>query len=411
MRIGVVGGGITGLACAQLLNDRHQVVLFEKEDKVGGLIRCERVNGSLFHTCGGHVFNTRNKRVLDWFWSKFDRDQDFVKAVRHSAVCMDDGRFVDYPIENHVYQLDRETQRGFIEDLKRMIKDPPREPGNFEEFLLNRFGQTLYDLYFQRYNAKVWRRNLSEVPLSWLEGKLPMPTIDEMLFANFNHIEETSFVHSSFYYEKRGGSQFVADTLAQGINVRCKSEILELRYGTDNRWLVNGETFDRIVFCGNIKDLPSMLRGVDLGDKAAEIDKLEFHGTTAVFCETDTTPYSWFYQPSSRHSSHRFICTGNFSPTNNADGKMTCTVEFTDAISTDDIKAQLKLMPYHPKYITHHYSKYTYPIQHHQTRDLIKDVKDSLGKQGLLLCGRFAEWEYHNMDAAIGSAMSVCDAI
>lgn len=53
------------------------------------------------------------------------------------------------------------------------------------------------------------------MPLSWLEGKLPMPTLKEMIYNNMKHIEERDFVHSSFYYPQTGGSQFLADTLAK----------------------------------------------------------------------------------------------------------------------------------------------------------------------------------------------------
>jgi len=410
-RVAIIGGGVAGLTCARLLKDRADVTVFEKEATPGGLIRCKRVNGSLFHTCGGHVFNTKNRQVLEWFWSVFDKDRDFVRAERQSAVCLPDGRFVDYPIENHVYQMDEATQKGFCGDVEEMIRHPPAEPENFGDFLLKRFGRTLYDLYFQPYNAKVWRRDLSEVPLSWLAGKLPMPTPQEMLEANQKHLKETSFVHSSFYYEKQGGSQFIADTLATGLTIRYNSPVNVMRRDSDGTWIVKDERFDEVIFCGNLKELPRLIKGCDLGGFVQEIDRLESHGTTAVFCETDPIPYSWFYQPSAAHQSHRFICTGNFAPSNNAPGKMTCTVEFTDEIGKEDILAQLPLMPYHPQYLTHHYSPYTYPIQHRLTREMVSSLKSRLRPFGLHLCGRFAEWEYFNMDAAMASAFDSAESL
>ena len=90
---------------------------------------------------------------------------------------------------------------------------------------------------------------------------------------------------------------------------------------------------------------------------------------------------------------------------------MTGTVEFTDAIDVDEIKAELGLMPYHPEYITHHYSPYTYPVQHKDTRSVIKGLKAKLSTVGVHLVGRFAEWEYFNMDAAMASAMRCCDGL
>lgn len=34
-------------------------------------------------------------------------------------------------------------------------------------------------------------------------------------------------------------------------------------------------------------------------------------------------------------------------------------------------------------------------------------LKANLSAIGIFLCGRFAEWEYYNMDAAIESSMSI----
>ena len=56
-KVAVIGAGISGLTTAQLLKDKYDVTVFEKDDRPGGLIKCERVNGNLFHTCGGHVLN------------------------------------------------------------------------------------------------------------------------------------------------------------------------------------------------------------------------------------------------------------------------------------------------------------------------------------------------------------------
>lgn len=407
-RIAVIGGGVAGLTVAKNLANAD-VVVFEKESTPGGLIRCKRVNGSLFHICGGHVFNSKNEKVLNWFWSIFNKERDFVKAKRKSAVCLEDGSFVDYPIENHVYQLPPTIQESFYRDVNEMIRSTRPDGENFEDFLLNRFGRTLFDLYFKPYNDKVWRRNLKDVPLSWLAGKLPMPTPQEMLSANRDRVEEQQFVHSSFYYEKVGGSQFLADALARGVDVRYDSEVRMVSMSSGNL-MVNGLPFDAVVFCGNLKDLPRML--VELPSTFVdEIEKLEYHGTTAVFCETDPVPYSWFYQPSRKHQSHRFICTGNFSSSNNAPGKMTCTVEFTDEVGQDEINEQLCQMPFHPRCIGRHYSKFSYPIQHPNTRQVVAKLKNFLRSKNIFLSGRFAEWEYFNMDAAMESSLKLCETL
>lgn len=411
--IAIIGGGISGLSIAHLLKDRYEVTVYEKESTPGGLVRCKNVNGNLFHICGGHVFNSKFQDVLDWFWKFFDRDKEFVKTDRNSVVFMGDGKQIPYPIENHAYLFDENIQKSIIADLLDINKTGlnGENAQDFEDFLQQRFGKTLYELYFKPYNMKVWRRSLSTVPLKWLQGKLPMPTVEEIIFNNFNHVEEKKFVHSRFWYEKHGGSQFLVNRLSKGLNINCDNNVQEIGY-EKGFWKVNGQQYDKVVFCGNIKQLPSLLKSADLSGYSDEIDKLESHGTTSVFCQIDNNPYSWIYLPSDKHESHRIICTGNFSPNNNSqDGIITGTIEFTDYISKDDILDNLTRIPLHPKYLDHHFSKYTYPIQSSDTREMITSLKKLLAGKGFFMTGRFADWEYYNMDAAIKASMNTNEII
>ena len=403
--VAVIGAGISGLSVAHLLTDRGDTVkIFEKESVPGGLIRCRRVEGSLFHICGGHVFNTRNQAVMQWFWQHF-KEEEFVKRDRNSAIWFDGGKIVPYPVENYVYLLDEQTQKAVIEDFLEMARGGASEAANFEDFLKQRFGKTLYELYFRPYNEKVWMRDLRQVPLSWLEGKLPMPTVSEMIYNNMNHVAEKQFVHSTFWYEQNGGSQFLANRLAEGLDIVYGSSIDAIEH-REGKWWILGEAFDRIVFCGNIKDMVKLVRGVDVQSFVPAIDRLEYHGTTAVFCEVEENPFTWIYQPSRAYRSHRIICTGNFSETNNGAGKNTATIEFTDAISEGEIRSELMKIPFSPKYLTHHYSKYSYPIQDASTRSMIQSLKGELKQHGFYFTGRFADWEYYNMDVAIAAAMN-----
>lgn len=409
-KIAVVGAGVSGLTVARLLSQKadNEVIVYESEATPGGLIRCERVEGSLFHLCGGHVFNSKRQEVLDWFWQQFDKSSEFHAAERRSVVYMPDGLIVPYPIEDHVYYFPKDVQDAFERDLCEIEKAHCPEPENFEDFLRGRFGETLYHLYFEPYNRKVWRRSLKDVSLSWLEGKLPMPTVEEMRYNNLHHVDEKQFVHSSFFYENNGGSQFLANRLAEGLNIRYNSSVQEIEFRGEQIY-INGEAFDKLVWCGNIKHLVPLLTHLpDVERYTQNVAKLDSHGTTAVFCELDANPYTWVYQPGAMHDSHRIICTGNFAHSNNAEGKMTGTVEFTDAVSEKDIRSQLERMPFHPRYITHHYSPYTYPVQNRETRAMIQSLKQTLAPHHVFFTGRFADWEYYNMDVAMGAAMDLC---
>lgn len=406
-KIAIIGAGISGLTMANLLKEKNTVVVFEADSKPGGLIKCDVVNGSLYHKIGGHVFNTKRQDVLDWFWNIFEKENEFTKAIRNATVSMPDEKMIPYPIENHMYLFDEYVQKAFVKDLVDIAKINENDPKNFEEFLRGRFGDTLYNLYFKPYNYKIWRKDLAKVPLTWLEGKLPMPTVEEMIYNNINHVEENSFVHSSFYYAKKGGSQFLVDKISEDLDIRVNSPINEIKK-QDDKWIIYDEIFDMVVFCGNIKKLTSIFnKHIDIESFEQKITDLDSHGTTSVFCEIKPNPYSWIYMPSIDYEAHRIICTGNFAKSNNAEGMMTGSIEFTDFISKDDILNNLKRIPFEPKYLAHHYEKYTYPIQNNDTRGFIKDLKLKLDESNVFLLGRFAEWEYYNMDAAIGAAIDL----
>ncbi len=412
MKIAVIGAGVSGMSLAHMLSEGNEVTVYEKASRPGGLIKCEHVDGVLYHTVGGHVFNSRRQDVLDWFWQRFDREQDFHKAIRHAVVSLGDGTLVDYPIENHLYQMPADMRNAVIGDLMDIQKAGYGAPANFEEFLQLRFGKTLYELYFAPYNSKIWGgRSLREIPLGWLAGKLPMPSVREIMEANIGREGEMQMVHSSFWYPLNGGSQFLADSLSAGLDIRydCPVGRMELHNG---KWNVNGECYDRVFYTGSARALPSVIGGeLDLAAHAEAVEQLEFHGTTSVLCEVDENIYSWIYMPSLEHESHRIICTGNFSPNNDACARSTATIEFSREMDRAEIEEQLARIPFHPSYLAHHWESCSYPVQTGSTKGIINGLKDALHPHGFYLLGRFAEWEYYNMDAAMGAALDLVDSL
>jgi protoporphyrinogen oxidase len=406
-KIAVIGAGISGMSVAHCLKDRYEIKLFEKTSRPGGLIKCNRENGNLYHLVGGHVFNSKHQDVLDWFWKFFSKEDEFVKAQRNAVIMMDNKLKINYPIENQIYKLESKKVKTIIDELLCLSQGGYPEADNFEDFLRNRFGNTLYEIYFQPYNEKIWKQNLKNVPLAWLEGKLPMPTISEIIYNNFIHAGDDKMVHSSFYYPKQDGSQFIANRFAENLNIEYDNNIESISR-KDNKWIIDNQAFDKVIFCGNIKDFPNIF-GIFLSidSFARPIDELKYHGTTSVLCEIEGNPYSWIYLPSRQYSSHRIICTGNFAVSNNGENMHTCTVEFTNHLSVNDIVDNLHKMPFSPKYIAHNYEKYTYPIQDNKTKSIITELKVITEKENVFLSGRFAEWEYYNMDAAIKAAMNL----
>jgi protoporphyrinogen oxidase len=413
MKIAIIGSGVSGLSMARILEEQHQVVVFEKNKLPGGLIKCERVEDNLFHKVGGHVFNTKNKRVYDWFWSYFSQETEFVKAKRNAKIFFNN-QIIGYPIENYLYLFKREAVRNIINELLALQKLPkisPFEYENFEEFLKGNFGKTLYETYFKPYNEKIWKTDLSTVAMEWLEGKLPMPNLHEIIENNIIKGEEENMVHATFFYPVEDGSQFIVDRLKRDLDIRTGEAITQIDRH-DSQLKIKDEFFDKIIYCGDIRQLPDFAKQVlnNAGVDLKYIENLRSNGTSNLFCETDDTDISWLYIPEDFTMAHRIIYTGNFSDTNNrGSNRKTCVVEFSGKVELEVMKEEIKKLPGNLSPLSYNYEPNSYVVQDRRTRAEINKAKKALEAQGIFLLGRFAEWEYYNMDKAIEAAFSLSE--
>lgn len=413
-KIAVIGGGISGISAAKMLSENYDVAVFEKESRIGGLIKCDDINGNLFHRVGGHVFNTKVKIVSEWFWKHFDKENDFLQATRNAKILLDN-KIIGYPLENYIYQLDSTSFNLVMDDLLKIIKESENEKsyGNFEDFLKGNFGNTLYNIYFKPYNCKIWNTDLKDIPLEWLDGKLPMPNVKEILANNIKRNGESGMVHSSFYYPKQGGSQFIIDTISKGLNIRTDTPLISVKETSEGFILNDEEYFNKVIYTGDVRQLYDLFcdKSTSLDQALKAVKNLKSNGTSNVFCETDDNDISWLYLPDLTKA-HRIIYTGNFSDLNNrGSNRKTCVVEFSGKHSTEEMKEQIKMLPGNLVPLDFNYQPNSYIIHEKDTKSKILNLKKELEPKGFFLSGRFAEWEYYNMDKAIEASMIVNNKI
>ena len=403
--IAVIGAGISGSSISRILSDLGgKPTVFEKSNKPGGLVKCDEVQDTLYHLTGGHVFNSKDNSVLKWFWNIFDKS-DFVFAKRNAKIVFGERR-VPYPIENNLSYLERKTTEKIVSELLSL---DIKKPSNFNEFLTGVFGATLNEIYFRPYNEKIWKTDLSKVPLEWLEGKLPMPSVKDILTNSIYSIEESQMVHSSFYYPKKGGSQFIIDTLLNGVDLNTNYQITSIEFKEGELIINKSQHFDKLVYTGNIKNLGNLFKTnnpilLELFDRAAS---LKSNGTSNVLCHIKKCDSSWEYLPEERFEAHRIIYTGNFSESNDAVGGRSAVIEFSGEIEKEEAFRLVREMPFEIEPIAFNYTPYSYVIQDAESRDLINKLKKALGEFNIFLLGRFAEWEYKNMDICMADAMKI----
>jgi hypothetical protein len=159
-----------------------------------------------------------------------------------------------------------------------------------------------------------------------------------------------------------------------------------------------------------VRELSSIVRinNAELAEALNSVKDFASNGTSNVLCETDANNISWLYLPEESYKAHRIIYTGNFSDTNNeGTDRKTCVVEFSGKQEREDMIMELQNLPGNLTPLAFNYEPNSYIIQDKQTRFKVQNLKIELAKHNIYLLGRFAEWEYYNMDKCIEAAMEL----
>jgi protoporphyrinogen oxidase len=170
-RVLVLGAGPAGLTAAyQLSKEGVSVTVLEADDMVGGISRTAQYQGYRFDI-GGHRFFTKIKPVED-LWYEILGDE-FISVPRMSRIHYN-GKYFDYPLK----AMNALSGLGLIEACRIMLSyfrwhwRPYPVEENFEQWVTNRFGRRLYEIFFKTYTEKVWGMPCTELRAEWAAQRI-----------------------------------------------------------------------------------------------------------------------------------------------------------------------------------------------------------------------------------------------
>jgi protoporphyrinogen oxidase len=175
----IIGAGPAGLTAAYVLSKAGiKVTVLESDPTyVGGIARTVSYKGYHFDI-GGHRFFSKSQEVED-LWTEI-LPHDMLERPRSSRIYYR-GRFYRYPLR----ALEALTNLGPVEaglcvaSYAKARLFPVPDPRTFEDWVTNKFGSRLFEMFFKTYTEKVWGIPCNVISADWAAQRIQGLSLSE----------------------------------------------------------------------------------------------------------------------------------------------------------------------------------------------------------------------------------------
>lgn len=433
MKIGILGGGLTALALGAHL--KHDFEILERNSECGGLCRTLTDNGFTFDYGGSHIIFSRDKEVLDFLVSLLG--ENIVKNRRNTKILYK-GRFIKYPFENGLSGLPAEENyeclKYFIDAVVQRESGKASAPKNFLEWMHSAFGKGISEKYMIPYNTKIWNFPPDKMGADWVLGRVPNPPVEDIIKSSLG-IETEGYTHQlNFYYPLNGGIQSIIRALESRFPKKISRNFCVTKISKNkNKWVVSdgktGKEYDELISTIPLQELVKCLENVPQNVLSA-VNGLKFNSLITVMIGIKSPKIngiSWLYLPHDEQGpSNRVSFPSNYSPKASPEGTYSVLAEITcfgengmwkkdDSEIVQKIVGDMSRLGLIKKedvvYTNLRRTKYAYVIYDLDYKKNMAIVSEYFQKQGIVLCGRFSEFKYINMDGCIRSAIECAKKI
>ncbi len=431
VKTAILGAGLTGITLARLLHEKgDEVTVLERESEYGGLCRSMTKSGFTFDIGGSHIIFSRDTQVLAFMCDVLGRNS---KQNKRNTKIFYKGLFIKYPFENGLNQLPKDDLyfciNEFIKTLIAVEKGELSLPSNFREWINYTFGKGIADLYMIPYNEKIWKYPAEKMSMHWVDGRIPRPPVEDVIKSAIG-IDTEGYTHQSvFSYPLRGGIEAMVREIAKPVEDKIQTgfKVSSIRKAGGEFIISDGRreiSAQNLISTMPLQELLPCLDNVPEKVKKA-CRELKYNSIACVLIgiKGSVPDISWMYIPGKEVGLfNRISFPSNYSPDVAPSGHSSILVEITyregDEASTmqdvdiiNHVVRSLEKMKIIKKGDDVVYSavmrqKYAYVIYDLEYQKNIATVKDYCTAMGISLVGRFAEFEYLNMDGCIRNAMN-----
>ncbi len=350
-RYTIIGAGLAGLSAGyNLVKGGRSVSVLEKEEYVGGLAASFTQNGYTYDL-GPHRFYTKNVKVQAQVEDMLGANVHWRDRLSRIFLL---GKFFDYPLKagNVIKSLPPHLLiQSFLDYLVIRVKNRfrPIPDDCFQNWVIKRFGKTLYRLFFGTYTEKAWGIPCTQISADWASQRITLlnlwDTVKQTLFKPKN-VPRT--LVSKFVYPVTGGIGNIAREYTRRLRAEPNDMNRVVTGVTIERFRWKG---DRVVAVDYVKDgkreteevenlitTVPVTTAIDLFDPAPPEDVLQarrslrYKAIVFVYLLLDrekVTDDHWVYLPEQHLKVHRISEFKNFSEHCAPQGKTIVAAEIT----------------------------------------------------------------------------------
>ncbi len=226
-----MGAGPAGLGAAHELvkNGIRDILIIDRNRLPGGLARTEIMDGARFDI-GPHRFFTKNTEVMQLWHDLLGED---FKPVKRLTRIYYKRKYFNYPIE----PVEVLVKLGLLDSFACMYslfisQLNKKKPVTFEDWIVERFGRRLFEIFFKTYTEKIWGIPCGQIGLEWasqrIKGLDAFKLIKNGIFKGKNNKIRT--LVAEFNYPSLGAGQMYeamcAKALSRGAVLMPESDVI-----------------------------------------------------------------------------------------------------------------------------------------------------------------------------------------